>query len=75
MRCARCKAALPAEASAGHTWRHYMGHVNIYATYWYLEATPDLLHNVATAGEAFMSEGRSPGPLYARRYALNAATC
>lgn len=52
-----------------------MGHVNIYATYWYLEATPDLLHNVATAGEAFMSEGRSPGPLYARRYALNAATC
>ena len=37
----------------------YMGHVNIYATYWYLEATPDLLRDVATAGEAFMSEGRS----------------
>jgi integrase len=37
----------------------YMGHVNIYATYWYLEATADLLRDVAMAGEAFMSEGRS----------------
>ena len=37
----------------------YMGHVNIYATYWYLEATADLLRDVAGAGEAFMSEGRS----------------
>ena len=37
----------------------YMGHVNIYATYWYLEATADLLRDVAVAGEAFMSEGRS----------------
>ena len=37
----------------------YMGHVNIYATYWYLEATADLMRDVAVAGEAFMSEGRS----------------
>jgi len=37
----------------------YMGHVNIYATYWYLEATADFLRDVATASEAFMSEGRS----------------
>lgn len=37
----------------------YMGHVNIYATYWYLEATADFLRDVAAAGEAFMSEGRS----------------
>ncbi|HSZ90681.1 MAG TPA: tyrosine-type recombinase/integrase [Acetobacteraceae bacterium] len=37
----------------------YMGHVNIYATYWYLEATADFLRDVATAGAAFMSEGRS----------------
>ena len=36
----------------------YMGHVNITSTYWYLEATADLLRDVATAGEAFMSEGR-----------------
>ena len=34
----------------------YMGHVNIYATYWYLEATADFLRDVATASEAFMSE-------------------
>jgi hypothetical protein len=25
----------------------YMGHVNIYATYWYLEATADLMRDVA----------------------------
>ena len=36
----------------------YMGHVNIYATYWYLEANADLMRDVAVAGEAFMSEGR-----------------
>ena len=36
----------------------YMGHVNIYSTYWYLEATADLVRDIAVAGEAFMSEGR-----------------
>jgi integrase/recombinase XerD len=36
----------------------YMGHVNIYATYWYLEATPDLMRDVAAAGEEFFAEGR-----------------
>jgi integrase len=48
----RCGAHMAALAT-------YMGHVNIYATYWYLEATADLLRDVAVAGEAFMSEGRS----------------
>jgi integrase len=48
----RCGAHMAALAT-------YMGHVNIYATYWYLEATADLLLDVAVAGEAFMSEGRS----------------
>lgn len=48
----RCGAHMVALAT-------YMGHVNIYATYWYLEATADLLRDVAVAGEAFMSEGRS----------------
>ena len=33
----------------------YMGHVNIDATYWYLETTPDLLREIATAGEAFLN--------------------
>ena len=36
----------------------YMGHVNIYATYWYLEATADLMRDVAAAGEGFVAEGR-----------------
>jgi integrase/recombinase XerD len=31
----------------------YLGHVNINATYWYLEATPELLRKIATACEAF----------------------
>jgi integrase len=35
----------------------YMGHVNIYATYWYLEAAADLMRDVAAAGEGFLSEG------------------
>jgi integrase/recombinase XerD len=48
----RCGAHMAALAT-------YMGHVNIYATYWYLEATADLLRDVATAGEALMFEGRS----------------
>ena len=48
----RCGAHMVALAT-------YMGHVNIYSTYWYLEATADLLRDVATAGEAFMSKGRS----------------
>ena len=32
----------------------YLGHVNIYATYWYLEATPDLLRDIASAAETFI---------------------
>jgi len=32
----------------------YMGHVNIDATYWYLETTPELLRGIATAGETFL---------------------
>jgi hypothetical protein len=38
----------------------YMGHVNINATYWYLEATADLLSDIAGAGEAFMAGGAQP---------------
>lgn len=36
----------------------YMGHVNITATYWYLEATAELMRDVATAGENFICSGR-----------------
>jgi len=38
----------------------YLGHVNIYATYWYLEATADLLSDIADAGETFMAGGAQP---------------
>ena len=47
----RCGAHMVALAT-------YMGHVNIYATYWYLEATADLMRDVAAAGEGFIAEGR-----------------
>jgi integrase len=36
----------------------YMGHVNIDATYWYLDTTPDLLRDIAIAGESFLNGGR-----------------
>ncbi len=36
----------------------YLGHVNIGATYWYLDTTPDLLREIATAGEAFLNGGQ-----------------
>ena len=37
----------------------YLGHVNINATYWYLESTAELLCDIASAGEKFLSGGRS----------------
>jgi integrase len=37
----------------------YLGHVNINATYWYLETTAELLCDIASAGENFLSGGRS----------------
>jgi integrase/recombinase XerD len=36
----------------------YLGHANIYDTYWYLETTPELLRDIASAGEAFFCGGR-----------------
>lgn len=35
----------------------YLGHVNIYSTYWYLQAAPDLLQDIADVGETFMDRG------------------
>jgi len=46
----RCGAHMAALAT-------YMGHVNIYATYWYLEATAELMRDVAAAGEGFLCGG------------------
>jgi integrase len=36
----------------------YLGHVNIDATYWYLESTPELLGEIAVVAESFMQRGR-----------------
>lgn len=36
----------------------YLGHVNINATYWYLETTPELLHDIAVVAENFAQGGR-----------------
>jgi len=36
----------------------YLGHVNINATYWYLETTAELLHDIATVAESFVQGGR-----------------
>jgi integrase/recombinase XerD len=33
----------------------YLGHANINATYWYLEATPELLRDIAVAAEDFLA--------------------
>ncbi|MGD0778010.1 MAG: tyrosine-type recombinase/integrase [Candidatus Solibacter sp.] len=36
----------------------YLGHVNINATYWYLETTPELLLDIAIVAEDFVQGGR-----------------
>jgi integrase/recombinase XerD len=36
----------------------YLGHVNINATYWYLETTPELLLDIAVVAENFVKGGR-----------------
>jgi integrase/recombinase XerD len=36
----------------------YLGHVNINATYWYLETTPELLREIAIVTESFLQGGR-----------------
>ena len=37
----------------------YMGHTDIVHTYWYLEATPELMTDIATAAEALIAEGEA----------------
>jgi integrase/recombinase XerD len=36
----------------------YLGHSTVASTYWYLEATPDLMRNIADVCENFMKGGR-----------------
>jgi hypothetical protein len=37
----------------------YLGHVNIDATYWYLETTPELLRDIAIVTEDYAQGGQS----------------
>jgi hypothetical protein len=34
-----------------------MGHTDIVHTYWYLEATPELMADIATSAEALVARG------------------
>ena len=60
----RCAHSLDSPSGRSRSGAHmvalstYMGHVNIYATYWYLEATADLMRDVAAAGEQFLGDAR-----------------
>lgn len=36
----------------------YLGHSSVANTYWYLEATPDLMRNIADSGQSFFHGGR-----------------
>ena len=38
----------------------YLGHVDAASTYWYLEATPELLAHIAAAGESLLARRNSP---------------
>jgi integrase/recombinase XerD len=53
------KCSTQREAVARHfvALSTYMGHTDIAHTFWYLEATPELLAGIATAGQAFFTEG------------------
>jgi hypothetical protein len=45
-------------AQVGHAMRAlatYLGHVSIASTYWYLEATPDLLADIAAVSERLVT--------------------
>jgi hypothetical protein len=36
----------------------YLGHATVSDTYWYLEATPELMKNIAERCESFVTGGR-----------------
>ena len=38
----------------------YLGHKGPKETYWYLEATPELMTDIATAAEVVMGGGNAP---------------
>ena len=51
----------PASSSSGPASQHrldiHLGHVDIKQTYWYLEATPELLAGIAATAERLVAGG------------------
>jgi integrase len=52
--CAHDRTAVAHHMAALST---YLGHVDVKGTYWYLEATPVLMHGIAAAGERLFDGG------------------
>ena len=38
----------------------YLGHATVASTYWYLQATPDLMQDIAAVSESFVTGGNQP---------------
>jgi integrase len=55
----RCPADRRAIARQFVALSSYLGHVKMSATYWYLEATPELMTDIATAAEMAIRETKS----------------
>jgi integrase len=51
----RCSTRREAVAHHFVALSTYMGHTDIAHTYWYLEATPDLMTGIASAAEALIT--------------------
>ncbi len=52
--CPPARAAVTPHVLAAST---YLGHASLRSTYWYLQASPQLLRDIASAGEAWMQGG------------------
>jgi hypothetical protein len=57
--CEYCSGANPAAARHFVALATYMGHADMAHTYWYLEATPELMTDIAAAAEALIA-GAAP---------------
>ena len=56
-RCSTARHAANQVARHFVSLETYLGHTDIAHTYWYLEATPELMTDIATAAEALVAKG------------------
>ena len=59
-RCNNARHAANPSPVTSSGWRTYLGHTDIVHTYWYLEATLELMTDIATAAEALIAGGNNP---------------